>query len=308
MFEIDKYLELLKSEKMKRALKVQNGIIQICRDFLQKKGFVEILPVIISPITDPLTDFRVRGEIECYGFKYQITKSMIFHKQISLLTLPCIFSFSPNVRIESSSCQHSSKHLIEFVQLDIEVKEATREDLMSLCEQMLIHLFQEIKSKFSQELEFFQRELNIPSAPFAKFSYQEALANYGSDYENKLSSDHQEPIWIIDFSIKDREFYDRENLERPGILVDMDLIYPEGYGEALSGGEREFELEKIKRRIELKGIDLKVYEIYLKFAARGLFPSAGFGIGIERLTRFICGLDRIDETRLFAKLPGILGL
>ena len=308
MFEIDKYLELLKSEKMKRALKVQNGIIQICRDFLQKKGFVEILPVIISPITDPLTDFRVRGEIECYGFKYQITKSMIFHKQISLFTLPRIFSFSPNVRIEPAARQHSGKHLIEFVQLDIEVKEAAREDLMTLCEQMLIHLFEKIKTSFSDDLEFFQRELRIPSPPFTKISYQEAVAQYGSDYEDKLSSGHKDPVWLLDFPIKDREFYDKEDPNRPGTLVDMDLIYPEGYGEALSGGEREFELEKIKRRIELKGIDLKVYEIYLEFAARGLFPSAGFGIGIERLTRYICGLDRIDETRLFAKLPGVLGL
>jgi asparaginyl-tRNA synthetase len=88
----------------------------------------------------------------------------------------------------------------------------------------------------------------------------------------------------------------------------MDLIYAEGYGEALSGGEREYQYEKIKRRIEQKGIDLKAYEIYLQFAEKGLFPSTGFGIGIERLTRYICGLPRIEETRLFAKLPGILGL
>jgi asparaginyl-tRNA synthetase len=88
----------------------------------------------------------------------------------------------------------------------------------------------------------------------------------------------------------------------------MDLIYPEGYGEALSGGEREYQCEKIRRRIGLKGIDPKVYEIYLEFAEKGLFPSAGFGIGIERLTRYICGLHRIEETRLFAKLPGVLGL
>ncbi len=88
----------------------------------------------------------------------------------------------------------------------------------------------------------------------------------------------------------------------------MDLIYPEGYGEALSGGEREYQFEKIEKRIERKGIDPKVYEIYLQFARKGLCPSAGFRIGIERLTRYICGLQSIDETRLFAKLPGVLGL
>lgn len=98
------------------------------------------------------------------------------------------------------------------------------------------------------------------------------------------------------------------NHEKPGILKDMDLIYPEGYGEALSGGEREFEYEKIKKRIGQKKIDLKAYEIYLDFARKGLFPSAGFGIGVERLTRFILGLSQIQETRFFAKLPGVLSL
>ena len=308
MFDTDRYLILLKSERLKRAVKIQSEIIKLSRDFLGSKGFIEILPVIISPITDPLTDHRVRGEIECYGFKYQLTKSMIFHKQISLLSIPKIFSFSPNVRIEPVERQKSGRHLIEFVQLDIEVKEAKREEVMKLCEEMLVYISEKIKSEYSTDLEFFGRELKIPRIPFEKISYEEAISAYGQEYETKLSSDILEPIWLVDFPIDNREFYDREYPDRPGYLIDMDLIYPEGFGEALSGGEREFEYEKIKRRIELKGIELEVYDIYLQFAKRGLYPSAGFGIGIERLTRYICGLKNLEECRLFAKLPGVLGL
>jgi asparaginyl-tRNA synthetase len=308
MFRIDEYLGLLRSEKLKKAVSIQSEIIHFSRSFLKEKGFVEILPVIISPITDPLADYRIRGEIECYGFKYQITKSMIFHKQISLLSLARIFSFSPNVRIEPASRQTSGKHLIEFVQLDIEMKEATREKAMNLGEELLINILENIKATCRSELEFFQRDLKIPESPFRKTSYQEAVRTYGSDYEPELSKNASGPTRLVDFPIENREFYDREDPERRGILVDMDLIYPEGYGEALSGGEREYQSEKIKKRIEQKGIDIKAYEIYLQFAERGLFPSAGFGIGVERLTRYICGVQRIEETRLFAKLPGILGL
>jgi len=105
-----------------------------------------------------------------------------------------------------------------------------------------------------------------------------------------------------------REFYDRQDEKRPGTLVDMDLIYPEGFGEALSGGEREYQCQKIRRRIQEKGINLEAYDLYLKLAESGLYPSAGFGFGIERLTRFICGLQDIGETRLFAKKPGVLSL
>ena len=84
----------------------------------------------------------------------------------------------------------------------------------------------------------------------------------------------------------------------------MDLIYPEGYGEAVSGGEREYQYDRIKKRIIQKGWDLSQFRKYLQLAKNDLMPSAGFGIGIERLTRFICGLKRIEETTLFPKTPG----
>jgi asparaginyl-tRNA synthetase len=84
----------------------------------------------------------------------------------------------------------------------------------------------------------------------------------------------------------------------------MDLIYPEGYGEALSGGEREYEYDRIKQRILKKGQKLLQFKDYLQLAKDDLPPSAGFGIGIERLTRYICGLKRIEETILFPRIPG----
>ncbi len=308
MFDVDGYLSVLRSERLKRAVNIQNEIIQGSRDFLKEQGFVEILPVIISPITDPLMDYRIRGEIECYGFTYQITKSMIFHKQISLHSLARIFSFSPNIRIEPSERRESGKHLVEFVQLDLEVRDASREDIIKLGEELFLSILEHVKADCREDLEFFKRDLKIPKVPFPSLSHEEALQAFGKDYETPLSRSLEEPLWLLDFPVDEREFYDREYPERPGVLKDMDLIYPDGYGEALSGGEREFEFEKIKRRIELKGINLRSYDIYLKFAEKGLFPSAGFGIGVERLTRYVCGLERIEETRLFAKLPGILGL
>ncbi|MBC7348476.1 MAG: asparagine synthetase [Candidatus Aminicenantes bacterium] len=306
--DIEKYLKELKSEKIRQAISVQSKVIQAARDFLTGEGFVEILPVIISPITDPLTDYRLRGEVECYGFKYQITKSMIFHKQIAMLSFPRIYCFSPNVRIEPTERKNSGRHLIEFVQLDLEVRGATREEIMELGERLFTHVIFRIKETAREELKYFGRELSEFVPPFPRISYEQVKASYGENFEMVLSREFSQPIWLTDFPIEIREFYDREDEERPGTLVDMDLIYPEGFGEALSGGEREYQCEKIRRRIQEKGINLEAYDLYLKFAESGLYPSAGFGFGIERLTRFICGLQDIGETRLFAKKPGVLSL
>ncbi|MGQ9472208.1 MAG: asparagine synthetase A [Candidatus Aminicenantales bacterium] len=308
MFDVDKALTIWRSEVLRRSLRVQATIIDASREFLQRQGFVEILPVIISPITDPLTDYRVRGEVECYGFKYQITKSMIFHKQIALFAHPRIFCFSPNVRVEAVERQNSGKHLIEFVQLDLEVREASREEMMALGEELFRHVVTAVKEKCAEDLSFFGRALTVPESPFVRIAYQEAETKYGPEFEENLSRSRTEPFWVVDFPIEGREFYDREDPNRPGILIDMDLYYPEGYGEALSGGEREYELERICRRIQQKGIQLEAFTLYLEVVKRGLYPSAGFGIGIERLTRYLCGLKQIELTRLFAKLPGQLSL
>jgi asparaginyl-tRNA synthetase len=123
-----------------------------------------------------------------------------------------------------------------------------------------------------------------------------------------ISKTSTEPVWIIDIPLAKREFYDREDPKNPGYLRDMDLLYPEGFGEALSGGEREYKYDRILRRIDQKGQRHSLFKEYLFLARKDLPPSAGFGIGIERLTRYICGLQRIEETSLFPKIPGKHGI
>ena len=175
---------------------------------------------------------------------------------------------------------------------------------MKLCEDILIATIKLIKKDCKKELELLGRHLTIPKTPFKQIKYEDAYKKYGKDFETVVSKAYKEPVWIIDIPLMSREFYDKEDLNNPGYLRDMDLIYPEGYGEALSGGEREYEYERIKQRILRKGQKLSQFKEYLKLAKNDLPASAGFGIGIERLTRFICGLEKIEEASLFPKIPG----
>jgi len=293
-----------KSEKIKTVLKIQSEIRRILSHELRKKDFIEIAPVILSPITDPLNHPTSPAKIDCYGKSYSVTQSMIFHKQIALRTLDKIFVFSPNVRIEPKERNNTGRHLFEFTQLDLEVKGAKREEIMKLCEQLLVATIKTLNETCKNELKQLKRKLIVPKTPFKQIRYKDAYEQYGEDFETIISKTHTEPVWIIDIPITCREFYDKEDLENPGYLRDMDLIYPDGYGEAVSGGEREYRYERIKTRILKKGQTLEQFKEYLKLAKNDLPASAGFGIGIERLTRFICGLNRIEETSLFPKMPG----
>ncbi len=298
--------DLISTEKMRSILTIKSEIHNAAGDYLRANGFIEILPVILSPVTDPLTHTTLAGEVDYYGHRLQLTKSMILHKQAALRTLDRIFSFSPNIRLEPVHYADSGRYLAEFVQLDLEVKDGTRDQLISLGEEMLTTVIAHIQKNCRDELDRLSRDLALPSIPFERITYEKAQQTFGREFDIPLSQAKQDPIWIVDFPLAIREFYDREDEARPGILVDMDLIYPHGFGEALSGGEREYTLDRILTRLTQSGITHAQLAAYLTIVKEGIPPSAGFGIGIERLTRYICGLERIEAARLFAKPPGTI--
>ncbi len=304
--EIKDYGEHLSSVFLRKALKIHSDTRKYMGDFLkEERGFIEIPPVIISAITDPLNHPTTKSQVEVYGYKYELTKSMIFHKQIALHTLDKIFAFSPNIRLEPEERKRTGRHLIEFTQIDVEQKGATREDVMNLAEDLVIYTISKLLEEDSDIIKNLNRKLTVPKKPFKKITYAKAFEKYGKDFETKLSEEAEEPFWLIDIPIMDREFYDREDPKRPGTLLDMDLIYPEGFGEASSGGEREYEIDQIYRRIAKKGQTPEQFKWYIEFAKEySLVPSAGFGIGIERFVRFITGAKNVKDVTLFPKAPG----
>jgi len=288
------------------VLTIKSELMRSAGEFLRGEGFIEVLPVLLSPITDPLHHETYDGAVDYYGTPYQLTKSMIFHKQLALRTLPKIFSFSPNVRMEPAERAGHGRYLAEFVQLDLEVRDATRDDVIALGEGLLTSVLASVKGTCASQLELLGRAITVPKAPFTRIAYSDAATRFGEPFDDALSRTLDAPAWVIDFPRRIREFYDREDPARPEVLLDMDLIYPEGYGEALSGGEREYDLDHILNRLARDEIPRSRFSRYLDEVKRGVPRSAGFGIGIERLTRYIAGLERIEGARLFPKTPGVV--
>ena len=229
---------------------------------------------------------------------------MIFHKQLAMTAFDKIFIVSPNVRLETAEKKSTGRHLFEFAQIDMEMRGAKREDVMNVIEGLFVNVVSGIKTLCANELTFLGANPLVPAKPFPKVKYLDAFKEYGPDFENLLSMKHTEPFWLIDIPIYEREFYDKLS-EDGETLSDMDLILPFGYGETLSGGEREHEFGTLLKRMEYKKTDPKELGWYMDIAEEGLLvPSAGCGFGVERLTRYICGLQHASQTRLFPKIPG----
>lgn len=290
--------------RMLQTLKVQTVVLHAIHDFFYRKDFIQLMPVILSQITDPLCHSVYEPRITYLGQGLQLTKSMIFHKQLAIASLGCasIYVMSPNIRFEINKLKTSGKHLLEFTQLDIEMKDTSAHEFMSLIEDLIISLIIKVKNSCGAELEKNGIKIRVPKKPFKEFWSWDLREEYGEEYEKQISLQEKDLFWITDF---EREFYDKEDPDKKGHYINYDLYYPYGFGEALSGGEREYEYNILVKKIKERNQDLKAFELHLDLAKKALLvPSAGGGLGIERLIRFLTKRKHIKDATLFPKLPG----
>ncbi|KXH69955.1 MAG: hypothetical protein AM326_01295 [Candidatus Thorarchaeota archaeon SMTZ-45] len=296
----------MKNDKLIAALRVQNIALETIRETFRKRGLIEIMPVILSTASDPLgpdPGSHIIGmpRIEYQGQKLVLTQSMILHKQIMVSSgVENLFTVSPNVRLESPASRDSGIHLFEFSQVDFELARASMEDVFDLVQDTIVATISRVNEDCSKELALWDREIKIPRK-FPVYSTDQLLDKYGTDWEKLASQEATDPFWVLNHK---REFYDAEDPEKPGSYRNYDLVYPEGFGEALSGGEREWDFERILMRIKRDGLNIDEYKPYLDFARKGFVPSAGAGLGVERLTRFLVGASHIREVQAFGRIPG----
>ncbi len=311
LIELPKPLDQLSESELQRKAcigKIMTHTLRSLTSTFADRGFEWLLPVALSQSTDPLwpdpgASIEKRIEVDIYGKTVRTTTSMIVHKLIaSSLAYPKLFILSPNIRIEKAERAHTGKHIYEFTQLDFEARNATSKDIFTLVEDALCTVVASVKQNMKEELTSLCRceTIKIPKRPFKIYDKVELEAEYGSDWEVGIAASTQEPVWITNIP---REFYDFEDFQT-GKWDNYDLFLPQ-YGEVLSGSKREWDYKKILAKIERDNVNKQNYALLLKLAKEGkIKPSAGAGIGMERLTGWITGVKHIAETQPFPRVPG----
>jgi asparaginyl-tRNA synthetase len=314
--------EHLSSPVTRSVLTIQNRMLTAVRDFMRGQGFTELLPPIIGPVTDPGARGAKQADVDYYGHRYKLMTSAILYKQASLTAFDKIFYIAPNIRLEPLETASTSRHLAEFHQIDVEMAGATRGEIMHLAETLVGHVIRSVAAELTEDLGWLGRDAAMlaeqVSQPFGCRSHADAVADLHRmghsqspdaeiDWvgEAILSREASRPFFITDYPKGARGFYDKENPERPGFLCNFDLIAPEGYGELCSGSERESNYGTIISRIRETGENPAKYDWYLQMLREGIPGSAGFGIGVERLTRYIAGLHSVWQASAYPKVPGV---
>ena len=300
-------IEEMGNEQRQAIMKIQTAILSSMSRRLVESGFTWILPVILAKATDPLwpdpgASIEKRIEIEIYGHRVRTMQSMILHKRVLTSLGPeKIFSLSPNIRIESRERAKTGRHLYEFTQLEIEMVNAKMEDVLRVFEDLIKCSIAEVKKRLHDCLEILRTDLRVPETPFKVYSRKKLEEEYGKNWDPAISKRSVNPIWVTDIP---REFYDYED-ETTAEWRNFDLLLPRGYGEVISGAEREYEYTKLLRKIERDGLNRDDYGLLLRLAKdKRLKPSAGAGLGIERFISYISGTNHVAEVQPFPRIPG----
>lgn len=309
----------IRSPKVMVTLKIQQKILQYIREYLYDIGFTELLPPMISPCSDPGLRGAKKLRTILYGKEYELTSSVIMFKQAAVAALDKIFFVARNVREEPSGNLLTGRHLCEFTQVDLEYAFASMWDVIKIAENVLRHVSVRLIEECEEELEKINPGFAPFTPPFKIVKYKDAVkilekegvttpigGEFTQEGETILSKIMKGPFWVVNFPKSARGFYYFEEPDEPGYNRDFNLILPSGYGEVIDGGEREYRYERIISRLKELGEPLERYKWFMELCRVGIPPSSGFGLGLERLTRYVLGLSAIWEATPFPKIPGVV--
>jgi asparaginyl-tRNA synthetase len=126
--------------------------------------------------------------------------------------------------------------------------------------------------------------------------------DFGAPHETYIANQFNKPVFVHHYPAVAKAFYMEPEPGRPEVCRSADLLAPEGYGEIIGGSERMSDPEKLSAAIDHHKLPRDAYAWYLDLRRYGSVPHSGFGLGIERMVAWICGLDHIRETIAFPRM------
>jgi asparaginyl-tRNA synthetase len=305
----------LRSRKMTAILKIRSTVFGALDEYFKGQGFYEYH----SPIFQAV---QCEGGSELFEVKYFdkedvfLSQSWQLYAEPAIFALEKIYTIAPSFRAEKSK---TSRHLTEYWHAEMEMAWANFEEIINHGEAMIKFVVKKVLEKHQEELAMLNRDVKklepVVKKPFIRMTYTEALkilkdkckmdVAWGKDLrtleEEKLTKLYDVPVICTHYPKKVKAFYMTEDPDNPEVVQGCDFLAPEGYGEIIGGSHREHDIEKVKKRLQEAGEDPAEYEFYLDTRRYGSVPHGGFGLGVERIITWICGLDNIKDSIPFPR-------
>jgi asparaginyl-tRNA synthetase len=310
----------LRSKRQHAILSVRAEVIRAVRDFFDSNGFLLMDTPIFTPAACEGT--TTLFEVDYFeDAKAYLTQSGQLYNEATAAAFGKVYCFGPTFRAEKSKTR---RHLTEFWMVEPEVAYAELDDIMNLAEQFITFIVHRVLENRRTELNELERDISKLegiAAPFPRLQYDDAVkmlqeghasgalqerfewgGDFGAPDETYLSNQFDRPVMVHRYPAAVKAFYMKPDPLRPDLALCVDVLASEGYGEVIGGGQRADDLDYLLKQIHAHGLPEEAFDWYLDLRKHGTFPHGGFGMGIERCTAWLCGIEHIRETIPFPRM------
>ena len=304
----------LRSSKQTAIARVRHQVKKAIRDFFDNDGFVQVDAPVFTPSACEGTTNLFEVEYFDQGKAY-LTQSGQLYMEATAMALGKVYCFGPTFRAERSKTR---RHLTEFWMVEPEVAYADLDDIMSLAERFVSYIVARCLETCREELKVLERDtkpLETVVAPFPRVSYDDAVKilaeegvpfvwgdDFGAPHETAISKRFDRPVCIHRYPRAVKAFYMKQDPNDERLAKCVDVIAPEGYGEIIGGGQREDSLTLLEEQIKKHNLPEEAFKWFVDLRRYGSVPHGGFGLGVERTTAWICGIEHVRETIAFPRM------
>ena len=303
----------LRSKKQWALLRIRDTVEKGIEDFFHDRKFVRIDSPILTPSACEGTTTLFKTDY--FGEPAYLSQSGQLYVEAACMAHGKVYCFGPTFRAEKSKTR---RHLMEFWMVEPEIAFYELDDIMSLSEEFVEYLVKRVLEEREEELHILGRDLKKLEKikrPFARITYDEAVKilkdkgmefewgdDFGGDEETAISEAFETPVIVHRYPAKIKPFYMKRDPENPDLVLNMDMLAPEGYGEIIGGSQREDDYDTLLKRFEEENLPIEDYKWYLDLRKYGSVPHSGFGLGIERTIVWISGIRHVRESIPFPRL------
>ncbi|HEY3294244.1 MAG TPA: asparagine--tRNA ligase [bacterium] len=303
----------IRSRRQHAILRIRHTIVKAIRDFFDERQFTLFDPPIFTPSACEGTSTLF--ETDYFGEKAYLTQSGQLYGEAGAMAFGKIYTFGPTFRAEKSKTR---RHLTEFWMIEPEVAYLDLNGDMDLAEDLIVFIMQRVLETRQEELKAIERDVSFLERiqkPFPRITYTEAVEilrtnniefnwgdDIGGDEETIVSNQFDRPVMVHHFPSAIKAFYMKRDPQDDKLALGFDMLAPEGRGEIIGGAQREDDLNKLIERIHEENLPEEGYDWYLDLRRFGSVPHAGFGLGLERVVGWVCGLPHVRETIPFPRM------
>ena len=302
----------LRSQRMRMIMRARSYVFGYLREFLDRHKFYEISPPLLT-VSAGETGANL-FEVEYFDRKVYLTESSQLYSEAMVYALDRVYTLAPSYRAEKS---RTVKHLAEYWHLEPEMAYFDNKMSMRLQSQLVSY----VANKLAKNNTDILKELNVDpqtllkvKPPFKKITYGKAIEilnglgsdkkwgdDFGVEEEHLLTKDEEKPIFVYNWPKEIKAFYMPVNKDGKTVAC-ADMLAPRGHGEIIGGSERIWKEEELLQRMKEMNLNIENYKWYIDLRKYGSVPHAGFGLGVERLIKWMLNLDHIRDAIPFPRM------